>query len=160
MRSSAAAPYIAAPPLGRRRGEVAAPLPANFDAGLYFIGRISTPFAEPTQCPRQGDRAGPECKITVFEPWIGALKGLKPGDRLQLLYFMHLARRDLLRQRPHRAKTAKGTFALRSPVRPNAIASSLVDLVAIDGGRLVVRGLDCVDGTPLLDIKPEYCPDA
>jgi len=73
---------------------------------------------------------------------------------------MHLARRDLVRQLPHRAKLAKGTFALRSPVRPNAIASAVVELIGIDGGKLVVRGLDCLDGTPLLDIKPEYCPNA
>ena len=49
-----------------------------------------------------------------------------------------------------------GTFALRSPVRPNPIASSLVELVAVDGSSLHVRGLDCVDGTPLLDLKPEH----
>ena len=48
-----------------------------------------------------------------------------------------------------------GTFALRSPVRPNPIASSIVQLISIDGSTLQVRGLDCVDGTPLLDLKPE-----
>ena len=49
-----------------------------------------------------------------------------------------------------------GTFALRSPVRPNPIASSIVRLVAINGTTLQVRGLDCIDGTPLIDIKPEH----
>ena len=49
-----------------------------------------------------------------------------------------------------------GTFALRSPVRPNPIASSIVELVGIEGATLRVRGLDCVDGTPLLDLKPDY----
>jgi tRNA (Thr-GGU) A37 N-methylase len=48
-----------------------------------------------------------------------------------------------------------GTFALRSPVRPNPIASSIVQLIAIDGTTLKVRGLDCLDGTPLIDLKPE-----
>ena len=160
MRTIAAARNFRASPSGLRPGEVVAPLPSSFDEGLYFIGLIHTPWRQKGDCPRQGQSTGPECEIIVFEPWITALEGLKPADRLQLLYFMHLARRDLVRQRPHRAKLAKGTFALRSPVRPNAIASSLVDLIAIEGARLVVRGLDCVDGTPLLDIKPEYCPNA
>ena len=48
-----------------------------------------------------------------------------------------------------------GTFALRSPVRPNPIASSLVELIGVDGAALQVRGLDCLDGTPLIDLKPE-----
>jgi len=160
MGASTAAKRAAAASSELRPGEVAAPLPSRFDEGLYFIGRIHTPFRERSECPRQGDPAGPDCDIIVFEPWTAALEGLKPGDRLQLLYFMHLARRDLVRQLPHRAKLAKGTFALRSPVRPNAIASSVVELIDIDGGKLVVRGLDCLDGTPLLDIKPEYCPNA
>jgi len=48
-----------------------------------------------------------------------------------------------------------GTFTLRSPVRPNPVASSIVQLISIDGTMAQVRGLDCVDGTPLLDLKPE-----
>ncbi|PKP63675.1 MAG: tRNA (N6-threonylcarbamoyladenosine(37)-N6)-methyltransferase TrmO, partial [Alphaproteobacteria bacterium HGW-Alphaproteobacteria-8] len=69
-------------------------------------------------------------------------------------------RRDLVRQSPRRDGATVGTFALRSPVRPNPIASSVVTLVAVEGDTLVVRGLDCVDGTPLIDIKPEACPHA
>ena len=70
---------------------------------------------------------------------------------------MHEARRDLVLQKP-RAGTLHGTFALRSPVRPNPIASSLVELTGVKDGALLVRGLDCIDGTPLLDIKPDHCP--
>ena len=54
-----------------------------------------------------------------------------------------------------RRLTSSGSFALRSPVRPNPIASSIVNLVAIEGTMLRVRGLDCLDGTPLIDLKPE-----
>ena len=68
---------------------------------------------------------------------------------------MHRARRDLVLQTPFRTGQTTGTFALRSPVRPNPIASSIVELVAIDGTSLQVRGLDCLDGTPLIDLKPE-----
>jgi tRNA (Thr-GGU) A37 N-methylase len=66
---------------------------------------------------------------------------------------MDKARRDLLVQAPREGAPA-GTFALRSPMRPNPIASSIVAVTAIEDGTILVRGLDCLDGTPLLDIKP------
>jgi tRNA-methyltransferase O len=75
-------------------------------------------------------------------------------------YWMHHARRDLVLQTPSGAGHTTGTFALRSPVRPNPIASSIVELVAIDGTTLQVRGLDCLDGTPLIDLKPEHAAAA
>ena len=68
---------------------------------------------------------------------------------------MHRARRDLVLQTPFGSKTT-GTFSLRSPIRFNPIASSIVELVGVQGSTLQVRGLDCVDGTPLLDLKPDY----
>jgi len=67
---------------------------------------------------------------------------------------MHDARRDLLVQIPRHAGQRSGTFALRSPVRPNPIASSVVELVTVEANVVVVRGLDCIDGTPLIDLKP------
>jgi len=92
--------------------------------------------------------------IEVDPPWTLALQGLQNHPRLQILYWMHQARRDLVLQTPNHSGRTSGAFALRSPVRPNPIASSVVDLIAVDGTRLVVRGLDCLDGTPLIDIKP------
>jgi len=74
-----------------------------------------------------------------------------------VLYFMDQARRDLVLQMPRSASAASGTFALRSPVRPNPIASSVVLFVAREGLSVLVRGLDCIDGTPLVDLKPQYC---
>jgi tRNA (adenine37-N6)-methyltransferase len=70
---------------------------------------------------------------------------------------MHQARRDLVQQSPKANGETSGTFALRSPVRPNPIATSLVLLVRLEPGVILVRGLDCLDGTPLLDIKPDRC---
>ncbi len=75
-----------------------------------------------------------------------------------MLYWLHLSRRDLVLQSPADDGTAHGTFSLRSPVRPNPIGSSIVVVEAVEAAALVVRGLDCVDGTPLLDIKPYRCP--
>ncbi|MDE2364487.1 MAG: SAM-dependent methyltransferase [Hyphomicrobiales bacterium] len=137
-----------------RPGEVACALPGAFDAGLYFIGRIRTPWARRADCPRRGDPDGPLCLVEIDARWRGALAGLETGGELQLLYFMHEARRDLVLQTPRGRAAPVGTFALRSPVRPNPIASSIVQLETIEGGTLGVRGLDCLDGTPLVDIKP------
>jgi tRNA-Thr(GGU) m(6)t(6)A37 methyltransferase TsaA len=143
-----------------RPGETEAPLPDRIDAGLVFIGRIRTPFATRDDCPRCGSADGPVCRIEVDDPWLPALAGIDQHGRVEILYWMHLARRDLLTQSPRSHSGAIGTFALRSPVRPNPIATSVCDLIGIDDGVLLVRSLDCVDGTPLLDIKPARCPAA
>lgn len=137
-----------------RPGEIAILVPARDDAALRFIGRIRTPFATRADCPKQGSLDGPICRLEIEEIWRPALEGIERFSQLDLLYWMHEARRDLVRQRPRHADEGLGTFALRSPVRPNPIALSTVNLVGIDEGVLLVRGLDCLDGTPLLDIKP------
>lgn len=142
-----------------RPNEVAVALPAATDAGVYFIGTIRTPWQERGACPKRGSLDGPECQIVVDERWGQALAGIDAHPRLQVLYWMHLSRRDLVVQVPIRTGSAHGTFALRSPVRPNPIASSVVALVAVEGLILRVRGLDCLDGTPLIDLKPDRRPE-
>ena len=140
-----------------RLGEVEGGAPDRADATLTFIGRIRTPFATRADCPHRGTPDGPECRIEVEAPWRPALRGIAAGDRLEVLYWMHLARRDLLVQAP-KGRAPAGTFALRSPNRPNPIATSVVEVVAVDEAGATVRGLDCVDGTPLLDLKPARRP--
>lgn len=140
-----------------RDGELAVPLPDRTDARLVFIGRIETPFLTRADCPRQGDVDGPLCRLRVDGPFVAALQGLDAFDGIEVLYWMHEARRDLLQQSPKADGATRGTFALRSPVRPNPIATSLVRLIGIEGPVVTVRGLDCLDGTPLLDIKPDRC---
>ncbi|BBE70669.1 tRNA (N6-threonylcarbamoyladenosine(37)-N6)-methyltransferase TrmO [Oharaeibacter diazotrophicus] len=138
-----------------RTNEVAVAPPVPGDAGLVFVGRIATPWTERTDCPRQGRLDGPDCRIEVFEPWVAALDGIGRYERLEVLYWLHRSRRDLVRQSPADDGATRGTFALRSPVRPNPIGTAVVRLVAVDGPFLTVRGLDCVDGTPLVDLKPD-----
>jgi tRNA-Thr(GGU) m(6)t(6)A37 methyltransferase TsaA len=141
---------------GLRLGEETVELPERSDAGVYFIGVIHTPWRTRRECPRRGDpKDGPVCTIVIDERWRGALAGIASHKRLQLLYWMHEARRDLVLQTPFQRETT-GTFALRSPARPNPIASSYVELIGVDGAVLRVRGLDCLDGTPLVDLKPEH----
>jgi len=138
-----------------RPGEVAIALPAASDAGVYFIGTIRTPWRLRGECPKRGSLDGPICAIVVDDRWREALTDIAHHKRIQVLYWMHRARRDLVLQTPLRTGQPTGSFALRSPVRPNPVASSIVDLVAVDGTTLQVRGLDCLDGTPLIDLKPE-----
>lgn len=138
-----------------RAAEVAVDFPAEMNAGLTFIGRIDTPWTSRLTCPRQGRLDGPVCTITVFEPWAAALDGIGAFERIEVLYWLHLSRRDLVRQSPANDGTTRGTFALRSPVRPNPIGTAIVKLVERDGATLRVQGLDCLAGTPLLDLKPD-----
>jgi tRNA-Thr(GGU) m(6)t(6)A37 methyltransferase TsaA len=138
-----------------RDGEILVALPSQVDAGVYFIGVIHTPWHTRRACPKRGSPDGPLCSIVVDERWRAALTDLADHRRIQVLYWMHRARRDLVMQSPLRTGRITGSFALRSPVRPNPIASSIVELVAIEGTTLQVRGLDCLDGTPLIDLKPD-----
>ncbi|ACJ01080.1 conserved hypothetical protein [Rhodospirillum centenum SW] len=138
-----------------RAGEVAVDAPAATDATLYFIGRIHTPWSRPEQCPRQGRDDGPVCRIEVFEPWVAALDGLERYGEIEVLYWLDRSARTLVRQSPRDDGQTRGTFALRSPLRPNPIGTQIVTLLRIEGPVLHVRGLDCVDGTPLLDLKPD-----
>jgi tRNA-Thr(GGU) m(6)t(6)A37 methyltransferase TsaA len=152
-------------PYGIRDGEVAAELPGEFDAGLYFIGRIRTPWRTRDECPKNARESDAVCTIDVDPRWTPALKDIETCTHLLVLYWMHQARRDLALQVPRHYGAQRGTFALRSPVRPNPIAVSMVRLARVDGTRLFVAGLDCLDGTPLLDIKPYFAsvdsvPDA
>ena len=137
-----------------RQGEVAVAAPPT-DAGLVFIGRIRTPWTSRLKTPRQGRADGPVCRLEVFEPWLEALDGVAAFARLEVLYWLHLSRRDLVRQSPKNDGATRGTFALRSPVRPNPIGTSVVTLVGLEPAAILVSGLDCLDGTPLLDIKPD-----
>src|ERR1700732_3481883 len=122
-----------------RPGEAAVVSDEPPQAQLYFIGRIFTPWTTRKECPRRGDLAGPLCRIEIVEPWPAALSGIEMHERLQVLYWMHLARRDLVLQNPRGQGTTQGTFALRSPVRPNPIASSIVALERVEGASLFVR---------------------
>lgn len=140
-----------------RDGEVAVDMPDASDAGLIFIGRIRTPWTTRLETPRQGRHDGPVCRLEIFEPWVAAIKGVDFYTNLEVIYWLHQSRRNLVLQSPKNNKTTRGTFSLRSPVRPNPIGTSVVKLEGVEGNTILVRGLDCLDGTPLLDVKPDRC---
>jgi tRNA-Thr(GGU) m(6)t(6)A37 methyltransferase TsaA len=140
-----------------RTGEVAVSAPTPNDASLTFIGKIHTPWTDRLECPRQGRRDGPVCRIEIFEPWVAGLKGIEQYEKLEVLYWLDKSRRDLVLQSPKSDGEVRGTFSLRSPVRPNPIGTSLVKFVKVENGSVFVQGLDCLDGTPLIDLKPDRC---
>ena len=140
-----------------RPGEVTVDVPAPRDAALYFIGRIRTPWTSRLATPRQGRHDGPICRLEIFEPWVPAIKGVDFYSNLEVIYWLDQSRRDLVLQSPKNNKNTRGTFSLRSPVRPNPIATSIVKFVGIEGNTVLVRGLDCLDETPLIDLKPDRC---
>ena len=116
---------------GIRPGEQAVELPEKFDAGLYYIGRIHTPWARREDCPKNSREArerGAVCTIEVDPRYAAGLKDVESSTHLLILYWMDQARRDLVLQAPRHYDAQRGTFALRSPVRPNPIAASVVEL--------------------------------
>jgi tRNA-Thr(GGU) m(6)t(6)A37 methyltransferase TsaA len=143
-------------PFGIREGEISAPLPEQPDASLYFIGRIRTPWKERKECPKNARESDAVCTIEVDPRWAPALTKVETLSHIIVLYWMDRSRRDLVLQAPRHYGDRFGTFALRSPARPNPIALSVARLLKVDGTKLQVIGLDCLDGTPLLDIKPYF----
>ena len=148
-----------------REGEAPIDLPAHGDAEVFFIGRIRTPFATLADCPKNVREGGAEARIELDARYASGLQGLERCSHLIVLYWLDASRRDLVLQAPRHADRPRGVFSLRSPVRPNPIGLAVVELVSVSGTTLVVRHLDCRDGTPLIDIKPYFAsidsvPDA
>ncbi len=144
------------PAFGIWEGEVATELPPLYDASLYYIGRIRTPWKQRKDCPKNARESGEICTIEIDPRWAQALKDVESCSHLVVLYWMDRSRRDIVLQVPRHYGVQRGTFSLRSPARPNPIAMSVVRLVKVDGNRLDVVGLDCLDGTPLVDLKPYF----
>lgn len=145
-----------------RPGEIAAPLdPASQagDARLVFIGRARTPWLSREDCPknlREAHQRGGGALIEIDEPWRAGLRDLLPGEAIIVLTWFDRARRDVLVQAPRHRENIAGVFSLRSPVRPNPIGLHVVRLLTCtaDTGRLDIDALDCLDQTPVLDLKP------
>jgi tRNA-Thr(GGU) m(6)t(6)A37 methyltransferase TsaA len=123
---------------------------------LHPIGRVESTLVEPGDAPLQGDEGAPDAWL-VMDPAVGeGLRGLRAGTDVLVLTWLHRAHRDVLTVHPRgdAQRPATGVFTTRSPDRPNPIGLHRVTIVAIDGTRIRVRGLEAVDQTPILDVKP------
>lgn len=121
---------------------------------LYFIGHIKTPYASIEECPPNIDPNGPLCQLVVGDDFQAGLQGLVAGQKILVLYWFENTNRSAIRQKSRGSGELTGTFSLRSPHRPNPIGVAVVAIDKIENGRLFVKGLDCRNGTRLLDIKP------
>lgn len=120
------------------------------------IGRVESPLTDLASAPRQADEGAPAAWLVLHGEVAAGLHGLEPGDEVIVLTWLHRARRDVLAVHPRgdAARPMEGVFATRSPHRPNPIGVHRVEITAIDGRRVRVRGLEALDGTPIVDLKP------
>lgn len=127
----------------------------RFDEPIAYqpIGRVQNAFDAPAPVD---DLQAAESRIVLDPTLTTGLRGLEPGQQLLVLFHFHRSCGYDLCQHPRgdRTRPQRGVFALRSPQRPNPIGASVVELVAIDGNVLTVRGLDAINGSPVLDLKP------
>jgi tRNA-Thr(GGU) m(6)t(6)A37 methyltransferase TsaA len=123
---------------------------------LHPVGRVESPLIDRAQAPRQGDEGAPDAWIVFDDDVVDAISNLAAGDVVIILTWLDRAHRDVLRVHP-RGETDRplaGVFSTRSPDRPNPIGLHRVTILAVDGVRVRVSGLEAIDGTPVLDVKP------
>ena len=119
------------------------------------IGIIHSPYNSIKDMPIQPKGAlEVEGYVIVDEEYAAGLQDLDGFSHIYLLYSFHEAKRIELRVKPFMDEQTRGVFATRSPLRPNHIGISIVKLIRVEGNKLFVRGIDVLDKTPLLDIKP------
>ena len=123
---------------------------------LIAIGRVESPLTDPADAPKQGHEGAPDAWLVLDESVLEGLDGIEPGARVIVLTWLDRARRDVLRVHPRddASNPERGVFSTRSADRPNPIGLHEVEVVSIEGGRVRVRQLEAVDGTPVLDLKP------
>ena len=124
---------------------------------LVPVGVVRSSLARRQDAPRQGHEGAPDAWIELTPEAAPALDGLAVGDDVVLLTWFHESRREVLKVHP-RGDTSRplaGVFATRSPDRPNPIGLHGVRILEIDGRRLKVGPLEAIDGTPVVDIKPD-----
>jgi tRNA-Thr(GGU) m(6)t(6)A37 methyltransferase TsaA len=117
------------------------------------IGHVENDQDEPTA--PDAVRAA-ESRIVLDPDLVEGLPGLEAGQSIMVTFHFHRAQGYALRQHPRgdESRLARGVFSLRSPRRPNPIGVTVVELLNVEGNELRVRGLDAVNGTPVLDLKP------
>ena len=126
----------------------------RMQATIESIGHIKTPYETLDDCPRNIDPQGPPCKLIIRDDLRDGLMGLVLGQMILILYWLDQADRAVLLQNSRRTGALAGIFALRTPNRYNPIGAAVLPIEEIDGCVITVRGLDCLNGTSLIDIKP------
>ncbi len=121
---------------------------------LKSIGYIETPYKNIKDCPRNIDLNGPVCRLVIDKEYAEGITGLKQGQKIVIIYWFDGVDRNLMMQTSKNSGEHKGVFALRSPNRPNPIGVSELFIEDLTENTITVKGLDCLNKTPLIDIKP------
>lgn len=123
---------------------------------LRPIGRVVSALTDRATAPKQGFEGAPDAWLELAEELVAGLDGVRAGDRIVVLTWLHQADRATLRVHPRDdpINPQRGVFSTRSADRPNPIGLHEVEVLAVEGPRLHVRGLEAVDGTPVIDLKP------
>ena len=130
----------------------------NMSIEMKPIGYVSTDAKE---VPRSWSVSDVEGSLVIDEIYLEVLRDIKPGQRISVIFHFHLSPKftsQFMRVKPPTRKEKVGVFSTHSPFRPNPIGLSLLEVLGIDGTVIHVKGLDMVDKTPVLDIKPHLCP--
>ena len=128
----------------------------SMDLTLHVIGHVRSPLASRADAPRQGDEGAPDADLHLVDAVAPAMNGITVGDELLVLTWLHQGDRSTLTTRPRNDPTRPetGVFATRSPDRPNPLGLHRVTVLAVEDNRLHVSGLEAIDGTPVVDLKP------
>jgi len=131
----------------------------NEDRRLDPIGVIRSTIKSRAEAPKQGVEGAPDAWLEVNQSVAEALDGLRRGDEIFVLTWLHRARRDVLKVRPRSdpRRPLTGVFATRSPDRPNPIGIHPVTVREVQANRLRIGPIEVIDGTPVVDIKPVQC---
>jgi tRNA-Thr(GGU) m(6)t(6)A37 methyltransferase TsaA len=123
---------------------------------LRPVGRVESTLADRADAPLQGTEGAPEAWLVFDRALSTCISDLRPGTEILVLTWLHRARRDILRVHPrgNPDNAEEGVFSTRSPDRPNPIGVHRVRIVDIDDNRILVRDLEAIDGTPIVDVKP------
>jgi len=123
---------------------------------LQPVGWVESPLTDRGTAPRQGDEGAPEARIVLRPEFREAARDLRNGDKVLVVTWLHLGRRDVLAVHPRGDTTRPltGVFATRSPDRPNPIGLHAVTIARVEDDAITVHNLEAIDGTPVLDIKP------
>jgi len=123
---------------------------------LRPIGRVQSPLTDRAAAPKQGDEGAPRARVVFLPEFREAASGLREGDEVLVLTWLHLGRRDVLSVHPRgdAKRPLTGVLATRSPDRPNPIGLHAVAIEAVKEDAITVRDLEAIDGTLVLDVKP------
>lgn len=130
------------------------------NAKINFIGHIRTPYQSINDCPNNIQFGGPLCQLNLDPEYQDGLQGLVEGQQILILYWLGQDDRSSKDREADAGMWERGVFALRTPHRPNPIGVAVLPIEKLETGKITVRGLDCLNKTRLVDIKPAIYQEA